>query len=263
MQLLPVLPPNATKEMELFIFECYGYYIMEDVLTSDEVEAVLEASKRLHAENPSETQQQIGRGFETEPAIENLIDHPKVLPKMRNLYGDRFVLQSAWCTRKPAGDRSVGWHQDGSSAYDFKQVGYPVPLLQLRATYVLTDQSEPFTGNMMMIPGSHRAQVPLPKELRKDVEVSPIQHVVCAKPGSVLIFHNAVWHSPMPNDQDIDRYNMHYIYSPPWVRRSDRDSTDPAFLERTTPMRRALMGDYERPDKPFGAGGYAALPFDD
>jgi hypothetical protein len=66
----------------------------------------------------------------------------------------------------------------------------------------------------------------------------------------------------MPNNMKYEGNNMHYIYSPPWLRRSDRDATDPAFLERTTPLRRALMGDYHRPDAPFGAG-YAPIPFDD
>ena len=51
----------------------------------------------------------------------------------------------------------------------------------------------------------------------------------------------------MPSQLDYDRYNMHYIYSPPWMRRGDREATDPAFLARTTPRRRALMGDYDRP----------------
>jgi ectoine hydroxylase len=60
---------------------------------------------------------------------------------------------------------------------------------------------------------------------------------------------------------NYDRYNMHYIYSPPWLRCSDRDATDPAFLARTTPLRRALMGDYERPDLPFG-GGFPTIPFE-
>jgi len=113
----------------------------------------------------------------------------------------------------------------------------------------------------MMIPGSHKSKLQLPREVRGQVYASPIQQIIRAKPGSVLIFHNGVYHSPMPNNRDFDRYNMHYIFSPPWLRRSDRDATDPEFLERTTPMRRALMGDYERPDIPFG-GGYKGLPFE-
>src|SRR5690606_6491552 len=231
------------------------YLIMQDVLSADEVQETMEAAKRLHANSPKERLLQLGKGFETEPAIERLIDHPAVLPKVRALYGDRFVLQAAWCTVQPAGSQSVGWHQDGSSAYDFKLLGYPVPLLQLRASFNLTDQSEPFMGNMMMIPGSHRSPIGLPEELRREVFVSPIQHIVRCQPGAVRLCQNGVWHSPMPNDLAFARYNMNYIYRPPWPRRSDRFETAPAFLKRTRPLRRALRGDSERRDSQF-AGGF-------
>lgn len=262
-QLYPVSQPGIMTEMDKFIFDAFGYIIIEDVLSLDECEEVLEAAKRLHKDAPKERLHQIGRGFETEPAIERLIDHPAVLPKIRGILGDRFVLQAAWCTIQPAGSQSVGWHQDGSGAVEFRNLGvYPTPLLQLRASFNLTDQSQHFMGNMMMIPGSHHGQVSLPQSVRKEIYASPIQHIITCKPGTVLIFHNGVWHSPMPNNMSYDRYNMHYIYSPPWLRRSDRDATDPAFLERTTPRRRALMGDYDRPDMPFG-GGFPPIPFDE
>src|SRR5258706_15234593 len=249
-------------EMDQFIFECFGFIVIEDVLTEDECDEVLEAAKRVHAGKSKEKLLQVGKGFEHEPRIEQLIDHPAVLPKVRTLLGDRFVLQAAWCTVQPAGSQSVGWHQDGSGAFDFKSLGYPVPLLQLRASFNLTDQSETFMGNMMMIPGSHRSPIPLPEAMRHEIYACPIQQIICARRGSVLLFHNGVFHSPMPNNRDFDRYNMHYIYSPPWLRRSDRDATDPEFLKHTTPLRRALMGDYERPDVPFG-GGFPAIPFED
>ena len=260
-QRLPIVQPGAMSDMERFIFECFGYIVIEDVLSPAEVQEALEAAKRLHAGKLAGKLHQIGKGFESEPAFERLIDHPATLPKVRSLYKDRFVLQAAWCTVQPAGSQSVGWHQDGSSAYEFKELGYPVPLLQLRVSFNLTDQSELFMGNMMMIPGSHRSSVELPKDFRKQIEACPIQQVICARPGSVLIFHNGVYHSPMPNNRDFDRYNMHYIYSPPWLRRSDREATDPQFLAHTTPLRRALMGDYDRPDVAFG-GGYPTIPFD-
>ncbi len=260
--LMPLSKPGAMTEMDRFIFECFGYIVIENVLNEAECEEALEAAIRLHADQPKTKLLQLGKGFEHEPAIERLLDHPAVLPKVRALYGDHFVLQAAWCTVQPAGSQSVGWHQDGSSAYDFKNLGYPIPLLQLRASFNLTDQSEPFMGNMMMIPGSHRSRLDLPENARKQVNACPIQQTIYAKRGSVLLFHNGVWHSPMPNDKHFDRYNMHYIYSPPWVRRSDRDATDAEFLKQTTPLRRALMGDYARPDVPF-AGGFPAIPFEE
>ena len=259
--MMPLAQPGTMTELERFMFESFGYIIIEDVLSADEVAETLESSQRLHA-NRDSAWEQIGKGFETESAIERLIDHPAILPKVRALYGDRFILQSAWCTVQRAGSQSVGWHQDGSGVYEFAKLSYPLPLLQLRASYALTDQSMPFMGNMIMIPGSHRSPVSLPKEVRKQIDAIAIQHTVLCKAGTVMLFHNGVWHSPMPNNMDFDRYNMHYIYSPPWVRRSDRFETDKAFLERTTPMRRALMGDYERPDAPFGAG-VPPLPFED
>jgi phytanoyl-CoA dioxygenase PhyH len=258
----PFSEPGAMSDMDRFVFECYGYILIDNVLSPEECDEVLGAATRLHTGQPKEKLLQIGKGFEHEPAIERLIDHPAVLPKVRALLGERFVLQAAWCTVQPSGSQSVGWHQDGSSAYDFKQLGYPVPLLQLRASFHLNDQSEPLMGNMMMIPGSHRSRLDLPPNMRKEVNACPIQQILCVKRGSVLLFHNGVWHSPMPNNRNYDRYNMHFIYSPPWLRRSDRDATDPEFLERTTPVRRALMGDYARADVPF-AGGFPAIPFDE
>jgi len=221
-ELTPLAQPGPMTEMERFIFECWGYLIIPNVLSEAECDEALAAAKRVHGNKPAEKFKQIGRGFEKEPALERLMDHPAVLPKVRALYGDRFVLQAAWCTVMPAASEHSSWHQDVSSAYDFKQLSYPVPLLQLRASFNLTDQSELGQGNMALIPGSHRSPVPLPLSVRKQPDACPIQHIIRAARGSVLLFHNGVWHCPMPSQLTYDRYNMHFIYRPPWLRRSDR-----------------------------------------
>jgi ectoine hydroxylase-related dioxygenase (phytanoyl-CoA dioxygenase family) len=258
----PLAQPGPMTELERFMFECYGYLLIPDVLSEAECDEVLAACQRLFGNKPVEKFDTIGRGFETEPAIERLMDHPAVLPKVRALFGDKFILQSAWCTVMPAHGQQGTWHQDGSGAFEFRELSYPLPLLQLRASFALTDQSELNTGNMIMIPGSHRSPVQLPKDVRKLTYACPIQHIVRVKRGSVLMFHNGVWHAPMKSDLSYDRYNMHYIYSPPWLRRADREATDPAWLARTTPLRRALAGDYASPTAPFG-GKMDPLPFDD
>jgi ectoine hydroxylase-related dioxygenase (phytanoyl-CoA dioxygenase family) len=262
METFPLSQPGAFTDMDRFMFECFGYLIIEDVLNAEECEKTLEAATRIHQDYPKDDLRQVGKGFYTEPAMERLIDHPAILPKIRGLLGDNFVLGAAWCTILPAKYRWLHWHQDGSSVYDYKDVGYPIPLLQLRASYNLTDQSELNMGNMMMIPGSHRSRVSLPRESHEALVASPIQQTIRAKAGSVLLFHNGVYHTPMPNDMDYDRYNMHYIYCPIWMRRGDRQETSPEFLERTSPRRRAMMGDFNRADAPF-LGGFTPIPFDD
>lgn len=249
----PVVSAGDYTELDQFIFESWGYFIIPDVLTQQEIEESLQASIRVHKTAGTPGFGQVGRGYETEPALEKLMDHPKVLPKIRGILGNRFIMQSGWNTRQPARGGMGGWHQDGSSAYDFKNLGYPIPLIQLRASFLLTDQQEPGMGNMELIPGSHRSSAPVPKSIREKKADTPISHVVCAPAGSVLVFHNAVWHRTYEHNWDYDRYTMHYIYSPPWVKPSDRFDNNPEFMQRTTPMRRALMGDFSRPDAPFGA----------
>lgn len=256
----PIVKAGQFTDLDRFLFESWGYFIIPDVLNKTEVQESLEASQRLHQAAGTEGWGQVGRGYETESSLERLIDHPAVLPKIRGIYGDRFILQSAWNTMQPARGGMGGWHQDGSGVYDFKKLGHPIPLLQLRASYLLTDQSHPRMGNMELIPGSHRSQVPVPDEIRKAKGDVPTGHVICAKAGSVLIFHNAVWHRTYVHDQDYDRYTMHYVYSPPWIKPSDRLQNNQDFLQRTTSLRRALMGEFERPDAPYGAG-YEVPPF--
>ena len=106
----PARPTGPMTEDEYFMFECCGYLIIEDVLTQEEIDEALAASKRIHA-NTTDVFSPLGNAYESEPALARLIDHPAVIPKVRGLYGDRFVMQSGWCARLVANGSIVGWHQ--------------------------------------------------------------------------------------------------------------------------------------------------------
>lgn len=258
----PVVEPGNLTELDRFIFESWGYLIIPNVLTSEEIQECLEASQRVHANAGTSGFGQVGRGYEVEPALARLIDHPAIVPKIRGLYGDRFILQAGWNTMQPVGGPVGGWHQDGSGVYNFNRLGYPIPLVQLRASFLLNDQEDMRRGNMELIPGSHRSTVPIPASILSDRGEVPISQVIRASAGSVLLFHNAVWHRTCPHEGESDRYTMHCIYSPPWVRPSDRLTNRPAFLESASPLRRGLMGEFERPDAPYGIG-YEPLEFNE
>ena len=174
--------------------------------------------------------------------------------------GDYFILQSSWNTVVPPGFDGGGFHQDGSGIYEFRRLAERTPLVQLRCGFFLTDQTSPNMGNMVMIPGSHNTPAILPN--RADFKDLPIKEVLCGKPGTALMFHQGVFHSGTKNEMDFHRYIQHVVYAPPWLVPSDRLKNSPEFLERTTPLRRALVGEWKRPDEPFGAG-YARPPFED
>jgi ectoine hydroxylase-related dioxygenase (phytanoyl-CoA dioxygenase family) len=241
------------------MFEAFGYLIVRDALMPAETQACLEAAKRAHAPYPKGDWRQIGHLYETEPAIEHLIDHPAVLPKVQALMGDYFILQSSWCTLQSAGGKHGGYHQDGSGVFDFRRLATPTPLVQLRVGYFLTDQSQPNMGNLAVIPGSHNTTMRLPKGITGDNDL-PIAHIVCGKPGDALMFHQGIWHRTHINEMSFDRYTMHMVYAPPWLVPSDRMGNDKSFVARTTPLRRALLGEWQRPEEPFGMG-YPKPPF--
>ena len=258
----PIAKPGPLTETERFLFDTVGYLVIPDALSPDEVTACLDAAKRAHDAYPQGEWRQLGHLYETEPAIEHLLDHPSVLEKVRGLLGDYFIVQSTWCTKQPAGGKPGRYHQDGSGVYEFRRLATPTPLVQLRVGYFLTDQSRPDLGNMVMVPGSHNTSIRLPKEVQPDTETDlGIRDVICGAPGAALLFHQGVYHRTGMSTATFDRYTMHIVYSPPWLIPSDRMSNSKDFLERTTPLRRALVGDWKRPEEPFGMG-YAKPPFD-
>jgi ectoine hydroxylase len=257
----PLGQPGPLTDMERYLFGVTGYLVVPGALSPDETEACLAAAQRCHAPYPRGEWRQLGHTYEREPALEALIDHPSILPKVRGLLGDHFYLQSSWCTVQPSGGKGGGFHQDGSSCYEFRKLGTPTPLIQLRVGYYLTDQSRERMGNLVLIPGSHNAAL-VPPRVPGDEDRVPIRDVVRGAPGTAVMFHQGVFHCPAGNDMEFDRYTMHMVYAPPWLITSDRQRNDPAFLARTTPLRRALLGEWTRPEQPFGVD-YQAPPFDE
>jgi ectoine hydroxylase-related dioxygenase (phytanoyl-CoA dioxygenase family) len=255
----PIARPGPLTDHERYLFDVCGYLVIPDALTPAEVEALLAAARRAHEPLGTDQWRQVGALYEQESAVEPLIDHPSVFPKVRALMGDYFILQSSWCTLSPAGFPGGRFHQDGSGVYQFRRLALPTPLMQLRIGFFLTDQSDPDMGNMVMVPGSHNASLPLPNGA--SLEEIPIAEVICGKPGTALLFHQGVFHCGTTNARDHARYIQHMVYAPPWLIPSDRRRNDPEFLARTTPLRRALLGEWSRPEEPFGMG-YTRPPFE-
>jgi ectoine hydroxylase len=260
MNVYPIAQPGPLTEQERFLFDVTGFLVIPDALSPGEVEELLGASRRAHSDYPETEWRQLGALYEREPAVEPLIDHPSVFPKVRALLGDYFILQSSWNTKSPPHFPGQNFHQDGSGVYQFRRLALPTPLMQLRIGFFLTDQSRPDQGNMALIPGSHNASAELPKGTK--LEEVPIAQVICGTPGTALMFHQGVWHCGTANAMDYPRFIQHMVYAPPWLIPSDRKGNDPGFLARTTPLRRALLGEWTRPEEPFGMG-YAAPPFED
>ena len=167
------------------------------------------------------------------------MDHPSFFAKIGPLLGDQFILHSSWNTMVPAGSPGGGFHQDASGPSLFRNLATPAPLVQVRVGFVLTDLSQPNCGNLIVVPGSHNASVPLPPDSTDysmgssspdgaDAEdgahqaasaaveqMHPISSAIplCAKAGSAILFHQALWHTGGPNLQPYHPFSHTSIYS--------------------------------------------------
>lgn len=106
--------------------------------------------------------------------------------------------------------------------------------------FVLTDLSAENCGNLVVVPGSHHAELPLPND------TSPLSSAIQlrAKAGSAILFHQGLWHSGGPNEQSFHRYMFHTVYAPSWLRPTERLRNSTEFLQRTTPRRRRLLANF-------------------
>ena len=61
--------------------------------------------------------------------------------------------------------------------------------------------------------------------------------------GTVVAFHQALWHAAPPNQSDIERKNVYVSYCPTWMRPLDRDLPTEAQLDGLTAEERWLLGE--------------------
>lgn len=120
----------------------------------------------------------------------------------------------------------AGWHIDGILS-GFRELGgpntkntnteAPIPLMQLKLAYYLSDLSKPDQGNLTVIPKSHVAPTEPPAEsLTVDASSEGRAVQVCGTPGTCILFHNAIFHTAGPmRAKDGHRSLLYYGYEHP------------------------------------------------
>lgn len=240
----PVSSPAATPtEAERFFFDNNGYLVLENFLTPAHVArlcaALHAATTRRRAGVPpghkavwpprvpadctqihGEKSARILNLLEDDLLLLELLTWPALLPYLRALlhpiphyHASDAILEDA----QDFMDRPPGWHIDGyGDAY--RSLGRPIPLLQLKVGYYLSDMTQPWRGNLTVVPGSHKAnREPTAEDLgRRDLFPGAVQ--VCAPAGTAILFHNAIWHTAAPYQQrGAGRTMLYYGYEQPWM----------------------------------------------
>ncbi|MFM7321185.1 MAG: phytanoyl-CoA dioxygenase family protein [Armatimonadota bacterium] len=262
---------NEPSHAERFRFDNEGYLLVEDFLDADHVarlDAVLERVVSLRRAQREAGATQTGitavEGDSTrifyilddDPLFLELLDFPRTMAYVRALLNAKPHHHASDAIVEKGLDRpGMGWHLDGHDN-GFRGLGWPIPLLQLKVGYFLSDMTEGGQGNLCVVPGSHRARLePDPADLANPnlfdgaVELRP-------RPGTAVFFHNALWHSGGPwTKPGGERRMLYYAYEHPWMVASmEHWSYSKEFYARLSPGRRELLHGFvfDPPERRWG-----------
>ena len=127
-----------------------------------------------------------------------------------------------------------------------------LPFMELKVFYVLSDLSESQSGNLWLVPGSHLRS---PKELAQmGRQVDPNEALeLRLRPGAAVLWRTAVWHCVGPNLSRRTRKIMHVGYHYRWLRPTDYISQDQSLIDRSSPIRKQLLGALASGGHPLGS----------
>ncbi len=260
-------------------FDKKGFVILEDFLTQDElsrllaaVEEVADKVRNVEGLGPDDPFA-VRNALSHHDAFLDLIDHPRMLPLVVDAIGWNIQIRTTHLDYRPPypeglqpghlgvgdgadqdmGYRNLSWHPDLASGSLFMAPSLDgrLPFMEIKVFYVLSDLSEPQSGNLWMVPGSHLRS---PKELREmGRQVDPEKALeLRLKPGAAVLWRTAVWHCVGPNLSNKTRKIMHVGYHYRWLRPTDYVTQDQALVDRSTPIRRQLLGALASGGDPLG-----------
>ncbi len=155
------------------------------------------------------------------PWLNQLIRHPDILDPVEDLLGCNLLCWSGQFFAKPAGDASfVSWHQDAT------YWGLSSP--EVVTAWVAFSTSNPLSGCMRVIPGSHQHQLSHADTFAEQNLLSRGQEIavkvdleqaldVVLEPGQMSLHHVLLIHGSEPNRADHSRIGFAIRYVPTHV----------------------------------------------
>lgn len=203
-----------------------GYVVIPNLLSSEALGELRQRCAGLDLPCPGEL-----HGFlEADPESLELLDLAELLTPVITLLGSQIHLIHSSITSIPPKSTSMSWHEDGPRPWSYPAVDGVRPLILLRVGIALSPPSEGNHGNLVVIPGSHKHPFPHPDEaeaLWDHPDVTPVE----VPEGGAVLFHNGLWHSTAPNDQDTPQRKAYWVFAPLWHKSLDYITPPIALLE--------------------------------
>ena len=253
------------NDNEKFLFDLWGYVVVEDVLTSDELAAGNEAidhhAHLIANRQPglSQESQQLegvnGRGeFKQNPltferpwceSFRHMLTHPRVIDIFNEILGPGFRLDHGPGLIRMVKGTEGHWLHGGTTFDPSQYHRFDHGRMQCGlcvASWQLTEVRDG-DGGFACVPGSHKSNYRPPREVLSTENDLDCVRQIAAAPGSVVIFNEALVHGTLPwQPTDRERRSILFKCSPGFLSWGSPHATCP--IADATPEELAL---YEPP----------------
>ena len=254
------------NDTDKFFFDLKGFAILKGVLSPAEVERCNAAIDK-HADHFFQTERTLEGASKTlggtnkqkwmegmlaweqpycEPFCELLI-HPRIQPYLNTLLGRNYRLDHGpLVLAMDKGDGGHYLHGGGVERQDFEQT-YTFKFDQMFCgltvvEFQLADEG-PGDGGLAVIPGSHKANFPLPEQLSLYEAYQEHVKEVHTQAGDAIIFTEALTHGTLVWQGQHQRRSLLYKYSPSFQGHADgyHQLQPPAYLRDMSAAERAML----------------------
>jgi ectoine hydroxylase-related dioxygenase (phytanoyl-CoA dioxygenase family) len=222
--------------------EAQGYTVIERAISAEFADAVRAATLRTLSEHQHMSMNWMlyhGREFE------QLIQNPLLMTLIDASLGRGAVIASFSSIRKGPGPGVIPLHTD------YAHVPEPYPEFSLTGVgvWALEDWTIE-SGPTWIVPGSHRLRRPPRRDEERPNDAIPIE----MPKGSVVYFHQGVWHWQGDRTQEGERVTLHAHFNRGILRSLEPKKTDVQLLHRNAPRLGEMLGEDDWFDKMSAAG---------
>jgi ectoine hydroxylase-related dioxygenase (phytanoyl-CoA dioxygenase family) len=256
--------PGMT-DREKYLFDIQGFLVVRGFLSEKEV-ARLNAAFDANADRMVEDGNSYTSGSTTlagakrrgffsgmlewekpwcEPFRE-LLAHAKSVPLLNAMHGRGWRMDHApFALFSRAGDEGLVLHGpghrfDGSQYYVVKDGVMRCGMVVFQFQLADVNAGD---GGFCCIPGSHKANFPIPREIEKWEMDQEIVVQPAMRAGDMLIFNEATTHGTLPWRGKGERRSLLYRYSPKYLHFAGgyHQTSFPAWVEELTEAQRAVL----------------------
>ena len=252
-----VRPFPALTSAQRYHLDVFGYVVVENTLTPEEVERILEAMCRLKRDilavaDPAKARVRgcslalfkphhlhFAHILETDPAIFNYLTHARLVGMAEELVGGTVRLEESEASinrRNPEENLQAparyGFHKGTAHGYGTHEEN---GLFHCNFVKTLTNLTElgPDDGGTVVIAGSHKMTCPKEDIIACAYEDPSLIHQMVAPPGSTLLFGEALIHATGQIRSDRERVIVIGGYTPPMFQAWNGQEPSAKFIAQT------------------------------